>query len=832
MKRKINLRKIVSLLLVLVMCVSLLGTAVFAAAEDEPQPGTVEVDTLPGGEISEEVDVTITVEPQADGTVETTVETAEGGDLTDSGLTVTFTATTVTEPAEAEGEDDVLLSSESEYEVSGNNGIYTAEGGSETALETVLPGEGDELSVDVMKDGASVGTDTAASGTAGQTETVPTHEGDETKAENPAEYDQTTTTVETDRVVTVTDITAEIKNGDAIFVDKDGLPVDFEAEDGFNYYYSTIYCVHNMDAGACPSCDWSVGSRIYWYAVKNDGTGEKTLQNEAACQRVVACDNGTPDDPSDDYEINGLYCLDASTGINSAFQYRKANLEDAIEEGYYSEEDVAHLRAIMKYGYTWDDDEDDGLTNLQEIKDMITTALAEAEDVGDTATVELLSKIDVENLTRQQAASATGMAVWHFGNRFNIAEDEHLEGRNSDKSVVALYEYLITLEAKEAETEIINEEKFIDNMELIVGAMAQGAAANADMDNTNDVYDVSLKFSLVVEPNPETDDLLVKVLDSHGVEVASARIAGEQKEGEDYLTPDESGNYLMTGMQLAEGANTEFNLKLEGAQYLTEGVYVFESRHYTLKEAVDETYNFWTSDANWAGEQAWAAGKLGISIDEMTKERYKEEVMNFYFNKAKYKNPDGSYNWDATASSQNFIGKFEGKAEVDVGMSINLTFNVEESTVLTERVWRSESINFPVVPPFVPPVTPTPTPSVEPTPEVSPEPSVEPTPEVSPEPSAEPSPEVTPEPTEEPAPEVTPEPAELPDEEVPLADIGDEETPLADMGDEEVPLTEIGDEEVPLTGDVSTLFAAAFAASGLGLSVLSVTGKRKKNDEE
>ncbi len=134
----------------------------------------------------------------------------------------------------------------------------------------------------------------------------------------------------------------------------------------------------------------------------------------------------------------------------------------------------------------------------------------------------------------------------------------------------------------------------------------------------------------------------------------------------------------------------------------------------------------------------------------------------------------------------------------------------------------------PIVIPFIPPVIPPVLPNIP-----TPTPSVEPTPEVSPEPSAEPSPEVTPEPTEEPAPEVTPEP--VPVEEP--TDIADEDVPLAEpveapveIVDEEVPLTEIADEEVPKTGDVSTIFAAAFAASGLGLGALSI--KRKKNDEE
>ncbi len=595
-----------------------------------------------------------------------------------------------------------------------------------------------------------------------------------------------------------------------MFVDENGREIDFEGEDGYHYYYEDIYCIHNMPEGDCPDCGWKVGNST-WYAVNEAGEYRK-LGSEGVCQRVVSSDNGTPDDPSDDFVVNGLYCLDASTGINSMFDYRKANLEDAVEDGYYGAEDVDHIRAIMKYGYTWTEPEE----NLEAIRTKVAEDLKKAEEAGDTETAALLKQIDAENLTARQAANATGMAVWHYGNRFAMAEDEHVEIRNDDQgteSVNALYKYLISLTEEKAETEIINEEKFIDELELVIGEKVEGDEDNLDDDDTNDKYEVDMKFSLVVEPDADSDDLVVKVLDSAGNEVKAARIAGDRKEGEtmDYLTPETDAQgeryYVLEGMQLSENADTSFNLKLEGVQYLTEGVYVFESRTCTLEQAAQETYEYWTSDENWEGERKWAAGKVGVPVEQMTKELYREKVMDFYFSSKKYKDENGDYDWDKTVGSQNFIGKFEGEAEVDVAMTVDLTFNVEESTVTTTRQWREESRRAPDRGNAV--IT-----------------------ELDLQDNGEPEGGPEGEIPEVPAPAEGQSVEELPDEDVPLADAPGEESP-ADVPDGE-PLTELADEDVPLadipdTGDGSALWYVLSLVSGLSLAAVTLTGKKRSN---
>ena len=182
-------------------------------------------------------------------------------------------------------------------------------------------------------------------------------------------------------------------------------------------------------------------------------------------------------------------------------------------------------------------------------------------------------------------------------------------------------------------------------MSITIGEMVKDHTNNADDDNTNNAYNVDLTFSLVVTPSAN-DDLIVKVINGNGEVIKTARIAGEEQAGEGYgkLEADESGNYTLTGLELIEGSNAKFNLKLEGAQYLEQGVYIYTS-----------------------------------------------EVRD-------YVTKNGTVTEDVP--SQTFVGIAEGYTSVDVAMSIDLTFHVEEGTVTTERTWYNsgDPVYYPVVP--------------------------------------------------------------------------------------------------------------------------------------
>ena len=613
-----------------------------------------------------------------DNTLTTTTQNADGSSTVVKENVQTENSQTATESVQS----DVETTVESDYDADGDwvetDGVQQGE---ETKTEVK---EGKDVTIPVIGENATpdgktedgkdifVGSDGEAS--------EPVVEGDVPEGENDTEWNYTETT-ETPREVEVIVGGVIVQTGSSELIDENGEPVNREDE-GFNYYWSEIYNVDGKSIIDGEASNWTTG-RVKAMLIDANGT-EQQIHAEGVCQRVVAHDNGTPDDYSDDYEVGGLYCTDMSTGIKQDLKYRRANLEDA---DYYTTEEAEHLRAIMTYGYTWNDDTDDnevmGDQNLESMKTMLKDAAAN----GDETTKALLAGIDFDALTREQAATATGMAVWHYGNRVILEEGQSIELRSRDGNaetaarIEAVYKYLITLKESATnedgsykETQVINEEKFVEEMETTIGSMVKDHENNQDADHDNDVYEVGLKFSLVVTPDKENDDLIVKVLDNNGNEVKSARIAGNAAEGEEFLDLGEDGSYTMTGLKLQENSDTTFNLKLEGYQLLEEGVYVFESQHLDKDDWVDRRIEYMKDNGAWESELA-ASG--------MTVEEYKAFLGTKY-----EENP-------SLGESQNFIGKYSAEAEVDVSMEIDLNFNVEEGTVQQKHSWRRTWHNEP-----------------------------------------------------------------------------------------------------------------------------------------
>ncbi len=77
---------------------------------------------------------------------------------------------------------------------------------------------------------------------------------------------------------------------------------------------------------------------------------------------------------------------------------------------------------------------------------------------------------------------------------------------------------------------------------------------------------------------------------------------------------------------------------------------------------------------------------------------------------------------------------------------------------------------------------------------------------------------------------------DLPDEGTPTTNLPDGETPTTNLPEEEVPTTDLPEEEVPLaeapaTGDSLILWVMAAAASGAGLVWLTLSGRKRKEDD-
>lgn len=607
--------------LCMLLCLTFLTGALPISTFAEQTQDSVEVPTL-DGTITESVQVTVTVNSNNDGTTTTTKETAEGGVTAQSGLIVEYESTqTETTPANDETNGE-LIKAESKYSVTTDDSTAGANGGSST---NVSKGNGSEgtIALGLVQNGEAIQNSEGNSNTA-SIATTPTADNDKLKSEDSINYDQTTVT-STDRTTTAKISKITVKVGDPVF-QGDEENIEPSADDGYYYYWINGYDGIGDDIDPNSAGAYEVQCNI----VDKDGKVIKTIKSEIVYNMFVKYVN--PDDAKNGELTGGLYCVDLSTDANTYSGYRKVNLEDAADNGYYSKDDAALLRAIMNNGFIMgvDDEPVNGKptgvktneVNLASFTDKLNTAKANGTLTDET----ILTVLENESLSWKQAAVATQMAIWSIANRVELEEGQYLQLTTGNETINALAKYLLNLSKETAnnETQIITEEKFVNDMDLIVGEITQKGN-----DDDSDIYNVGLKFSLDVTPT-ENDNLIVKVLDKSGKTITQAQIPRTSNDtGNDFakaIIENGTTYYMLNGLQLAENSDITFTLKLEGTQYLSKGVYVFQSR---------------TDD-------------------------------------------------DGNSTSQNLIGVFEGNSAVDIGMNVNLKFNVEEATITTTREYRSE----------------------------------------------------------------------------------------------------------------------------------------------
>jgi len=321
------------------------------------------------------------------------------------------------------------------------------------------------------------------------------------------------------------------------------------------------------------------------------------------------------------------YCCDVQTGANQGKWYKVSNLEDSE---YYTPESEDQIRAIVMNGYwgTSDIAKADGTYetgSLEGIKDKLLKAVEAGEieryvqvPVRDTST-EGAGKIQVDadgnplyheekmdllqiisGMTEGEALLATQAAIWSFANgskgavsgidgpvvitpdwyrnhqpTYNKVENEPLDDAAGVR-VAALYNWLMTLQPEEEKTIVINEKNFVEDMSLTVGDKVADHENNKDDNKDNDVYNTDLNFKLAFIPGAN-DDLLVQIsytdLDGKQVNVVK-RLAGKNAEGQTYedIKPEKDGSYVLRGLKLSENEDFNFDLRLEGTQYLEQGV--------------------------------------------------------------------------------------------------------------------------------------------------------------------------------------------------------------------------------------------------------------------
>ncbi|MEE0109584.1 MAG: thioester domain-containing protein [Oscillospiraceae bacterium] len=515
-----------------------------------------------------------------DGTLESPKITVTQSTTSEAGGTTTVT-TTKTEAAGAASSGGEIQRTEitEETVITDSSGAVVKESGSTQGSE-VTSGEKTENIEDVVLE--FDGLETGKTITSTSTPQDPTVSGDIRDGEDDPEYDQTTVT-ETPREVSGTLTDAEVTLGDGDIEVGEDIDIGVESlspswpERGEEQDLNVWNAALTPDTETPPE-----GYDFYYSGYTADSTyGVKVANKDGELIDYVDVVQFTLTNPETG-EVHTAYCVDLSTGTKDGWWYTMENVADA---DYYSETDADHIRAIAASGY-WGTAE--GTGSLTEMKNTLKAVLAENPEALGGLTAQ-----DIDQLTAGEAQVATQMAIWTYGNQikdefvltasnYNGSEHEGMDDPTEAESAAwnrinRITAYLTTLsKPSEEDTQILSPEKFITDVGLTVGSKVEDHANNADSDSTNDAYHADLTFALAVTVT-ENDDLVVKVIDGSGNVIRTARLAGDDsRTGYGILYPDENGTYTIAGLELIEGANA-FDITLEGAQYLEQGVYIYTS---------------------------------------------------------------------------------------------------------------------------------------------------------------------------------------------------------------------------------------------------------------
>lgn len=583
------------------------------------------IDNLPIPETEVSGTGSTAIDPDTNTTISSTTTIVEGSDDQSSYKETTTDTTTRTE-----GETEITIKQETTVD-----GEYSY---TETEIDS------DPISVDFT--GAEI------------TETTIKTVGGETFTFEYSEYDEATNTTYyytyegTERKLVAAIVSAEVSvgDGDDVEISKELYPItgieatypetedltfskkgdDEYAEpkhpapdDTYNYYYAGT-------AG-----DSIYGGTVSYEGNKKDSTVDVIqfyLKNAETGQSQVA------------------YCCDIDTYTKSGTWYTLENVEDAT---YYSEEDAKAIKAIALNGY-WGTAEGTGsLTQLrkslgdyydQYVKDNPTSYLATRTNKDDF----------IASITAGEAQTATQIAIWYYGKSSSKIkeitgytsnhsytgdwqQDENgkwFRPTTADKpmaSIDFIKSYLLQCkltEEEDKETEVLKAGKFISSIGLTVNDKVENHVNNKDDDPTNDAYNVDITFALAVTVT-DNDDLVVKVIDKEGNVLKICRLAGDNtSSGYDVITPDSNGKYVIKGLELVEG-HVDFNMVLQGAQYLEEGVYLYTAEggystaqtfvsiaegHNIIDLSTKVSMDFDVDDASFKATKEWNSKKSTVEL--------------------------------------------------------------------------------------------------------------------------------------------------------------------------------------------------------------------------
>lgn len=292
--------------------------------------------------------------------------------------------------------------------------------------------------------------------------------------------------------------------------------------------------------------------------------------------------------------IASTYCVGMGIEAVKDSYYSVANLS---EGNYYASEDAEdHVRAIALNGYwgtegTYDEATGQYATgSLAKLKADLKQAIKDGtvettynitykKDTNEVTSKEITvteAMVD-ELLTEGIALEMTQSAIWSWSNGAQAVQDGKdgyivadvilTQKKKPENSAIRklLYNYLLNLEPQEAQTVVIDEKNFIEDLKLIV---------SEDNNKEDNIYDVNLQFTLAATPS-DKDDLVLTI--GYGEETIAVRLAGQNGEDENYttLTPDSNGVYTISGLSLEENKPFNITMQIVGEQYLVHDAYMY-----------------------------------------------------------------------------------------------------------------------------------------------------------------------------------------------------------------------------------------------------------------
>ncbi|MBQ4061769.1 MAG: Cys-Gln thioester bond-forming surface protein, partial [Christensenellaceae bacterium] len=651
-----KIRKAMVICLAIVLCMSLIPATVFADGT------TVEIN---------EEGLTVTT------TTKTTEETDENGNVT-----LTITIDKKTEGTTADG----TVVDRSEYredttvtDANGNEiGTSFKENGSETITESKAP----QATVTIP---GEVGASDSA-------------KGDEVGTERPVEggssvvVEQGDVTVTTDKITVTEKVDGSLSDLEYVYGDAQptedsdtfkptygaNLPVDheeLEVKDGYQHvyvgegnnsqFYAGIIFTTPGSPDEQPSYIAPDGTKYYsrggWHKmngfyhngvmVEDTSFTGKGIWTNIANFILIDAETGKP---------VTTYCADITTYTQEGFSYNIENVEDA---DYYSDEQAAMIRTVAKNGY-WSVVDDPATPkpefgSLEAMREMM-------RDAKDADGNNIFTDEEIELLNEGIAMTATQYSVWNFSNKmdgFAFFNCRWMNNKYEDLTGICRdYKDLKQIPADKLDSVALIFKLYHHLVNLAPSPLEEQTTSNTIINEDNFLGGMSLTVLNKADDheNNKDDD---KTNDAYNTKITFALVvAPSGKESEDLVvsivTPD--GTVLAKGRLTGELRDGEMLLTAD------------ENGNYSFDNVV------LTEDQN-----TFRLNLSGVQNLEQGVYLYTSEVKE-----------DG-------LSSQTMVGVAEGMRGVDVTMELEISLDVNDEVVVTERIWEDEGDPI-IIPPTIP----------------------------------------------------------------------------------------------------------------------------------